>query len=332
MINGVEVDISVSIGVALSNPMHPLEAHGRRGGARAAAQRRRGDVQGQAARPLARASCSPRRCAPRRASASSCPPSSSRRSPTDQLRLAYQPIISTHSGRMVGAEALLRWDHPDRGLLLPCEFLHLAEESGAIVPIGDWVIRQACQRRPGVDRRRPRRAHVQRARQRQRAPADGRRVRRAGHRHGPRARPLPQQLTLDFDESTLYDDQPRRPAPCRRCAGSACSSPSTASAPACRRSPRCASIAPTCSSSTDRSPRSLGARRRQRPDRALDHPARPRARHAGRRRVGHRRRPAAPPAGARLRHGAGLPVRRAVRGRHLRRRRPGQGPLSAVSC
>ena len=63
----------------------------------------------------------------------------------DELRLAYQPIISTHSGRVVGAEALLRWDHPTRGRLLPAQFLYLANESGAIVPIGDWVISQACQ-------------------------------------------------------------------------------------------------------------------------------------------------------------------------------------------
>jgi len=61
-----------------------------------------------------------------------------------QLHIAYQPIISTHSGRMAGAEALLRWDHPERGTLLPAHFVHLAEESGAIVPIGEWVIHQAC--------------------------------------------------------------------------------------------------------------------------------------------------------------------------------------------
>jgi len=63
----------------------------------------------------------------------------------EELRLAYQPIIATHSGRVIGAEALLRWDHPTRGRLLPAQFLHLANESGAIVPIGDWVISRACQ-------------------------------------------------------------------------------------------------------------------------------------------------------------------------------------------
>ena len=61
-----------------------------------------------------------------------------------QLRLAYQPIISTHSSRVAGAEALLRWDHPTHGTMMPAQFLRLAEDSGTIVPIGDWVIRQAC--------------------------------------------------------------------------------------------------------------------------------------------------------------------------------------------
>jgi EAL domain-containing protein (putative c-di-GMP-specific phosphodiesterase class I) len=63
---------------------------------------------------------------------------------TDQLFLVYQPIVSTHTGRTAGAEALLRWQHPDRGILTPPIFLSLAEESGLIGPIGDWVTRQAC--------------------------------------------------------------------------------------------------------------------------------------------------------------------------------------------
>ncbi len=62
----------------------------------------------------------------------------------DQLFLVYQPIVSTHSGRIAGAEALLRWQHPDRGVLTPPIFLGLAQESGLIGPIGDWVTRRAC--------------------------------------------------------------------------------------------------------------------------------------------------------------------------------------------
>ena len=60
------------------------------------------------------------------------------------FHLVYQPVVSTADTRIVGYEALLRWDHPERGTLLPAQFLHLAEESGSIVPIGDWVTRQAC--------------------------------------------------------------------------------------------------------------------------------------------------------------------------------------------
>jgi diguanylate cyclase (GGDEF)-like protein len=63
---------------------------------------------------------------------------------TEQLFLVYQPIVSTHTGRIAGAEALLRWQHPDRGVLTPPIFLSLAEESGLIGPIGDWVTRTAC--------------------------------------------------------------------------------------------------------------------------------------------------------------------------------------------
>ena len=62
----------------------------------------------------------------------------------DQLRVAYQPIVDSSTARITGVEALLRWSHPERGLLLPSEFIGLAEATGAIVPMGEWVMREAC--------------------------------------------------------------------------------------------------------------------------------------------------------------------------------------------
>jgi diguanylate cyclase (GGDEF)-like protein/PAS domain S-box-containing protein len=58
--------------------------------------------------------------------------------------LEYQPEVAIDSGLTIGVEALLRWRHPERGLLLPDQFLPVAEECGLIVPIGEWVLREAC--------------------------------------------------------------------------------------------------------------------------------------------------------------------------------------------
>lgn len=63
----------------------------------------------------------------------------------EEFRIHYQPIVALLSGQVHGFEALIRWQHPERGLLTPDEFLGLAEETGLIVPLGWWTIRQACQ-------------------------------------------------------------------------------------------------------------------------------------------------------------------------------------------
>ncbi len=62
----------------------------------------------------------------------------------NQLRLAYQPLIDLTLDKVIGVEALVRWQHPERGLIGPNDFIPIAEESGMILPIGEWVLREAC--------------------------------------------------------------------------------------------------------------------------------------------------------------------------------------------
>ena len=61
-----------------------------------------------------------------------------------QLLLHYQPIMELKTGRLIGFEALVRWMHPQRGMIWPADFIHLSEETGLIIPLGLWVMREAC--------------------------------------------------------------------------------------------------------------------------------------------------------------------------------------------
>jgi EAL domain-containing protein (putative c-di-GMP-specific phosphodiesterase class I) len=63
----------------------------------------------------------------------------------NEFRILYQPIVSLDTGTMTGVEALVRWEHPEHGLITPAEFVPIAEDNGLIVPLGSWVLREAME-------------------------------------------------------------------------------------------------------------------------------------------------------------------------------------------
>jgi EAL domain-containing protein (putative c-di-GMP-specific phosphodiesterase class I) len=63
----------------------------------------------------------------------------------EELRVYYQPIVSLENGNLAGFEALIRWQHPERGFINPADFIPLAEDTGLIVPLGLWILKRACQ-------------------------------------------------------------------------------------------------------------------------------------------------------------------------------------------
>ena len=120
--------------------------------------------------------------------------------------LQYQPIVEIATGRMVGVEALVRWDHPERGRIGPDDFIRVAEESDSILEIGRWVLSQACRQvARWHDARRRRIVHGQRqhlgpaagpARFRRRGPGD----------HPARPASSPSEIVLEMTETSMLQD------------------------------------------------------------------------------------------------------------------------------
>jgi diguanylate cyclase (GGDEF)-like protein/PAS domain S-box-containing protein len=205
MVNGIEIDVTVSIGIAVSsiNELDSESAH-----EAALALLHNSDFAMYVAKRRGRSRCELYTEAMRAESREHKVLSGQLEQAlaSGQLRLAYQPILSALSGRVMGAEALLRWDHPDHGTLLPAQFVHLAEESGAIAPIGDWVLRQAFQdTRAWQDAGLVDRAFSVHVNVSGRQLAEGTFVERilANIRQTELS---PHQVTLDFDEATLNDN------------------------------------------------------------------------------------------------------------------------------
>ena len=125
----------------------------------------------------------------------------------DELLLRYQPKIDLRNGRVVGAEALVRWDLPDRGLMLPADFIPLAEETNLILDIGDWVMNRVCRdcRQWQKSAVVPGRLSVNLSLKQLRQPEFARRMRGIFRRH----RMPASSIELEITETTLMDDVDR---------------------------------------------------------------------------------------------------------------------------
>ena len=127
----------------------------------------------------------------------------------DELRLHYQPKFDLASGQVNGVEALLRWEHPEHGLLEPDSFVDLAEDTGLIVPIGEWVLEQACRQAADWGRGQPGLGVAVNLSLRQFSQPNlvdvvARALRRSGLE--------PQRLSLEITESIVLEDQGSRVA------------------------------------------------------------------------------------------------------------------------
>ena len=185
-----------------------------------------------------------------------------------EFRLYYQPIVSLWTKRLVGVEALLRWNDPTRGMVNPDEFLPALEETGLIVPIGSWVLEEVARQSRAWQDALPRPAGHQHQGQRVGPPAGPGQLRRAtcadvaGGAAAP-TRPASTSRSPRACSQADADDDVGDPA--RGQGRTASRSPSTTSAPATRRSATCASSSSTCSRSTSPSSTASATRRRTPP-------------------------------------------------------------------
>ena len=127
-----------------------------------------------------------------------------------RLHLEFQPIVRGHDARLVACEALLRWDHPTEGLLVPGSFIALAEQSGLIVPIGDWVLDDAARTLARwIDERRVNRQFRMHVNVSARQVADPHFVEKVVTITGVHGL-VPANIALEFDESLLDRDDTLR--------------------------------------------------------------------------------------------------------------------------
>ena len=207
-------------------------------------------------------SCSTRRCTRRRSPACSPSVRSGARSTTTSCACSFQPEFDLATGERVAVEALLRWEHPVRGLVAPGDFLRVAEETGIIVPMGAWVLAQACEvaraygARPGDGAALTVSINVS-ARQLQRPDFPELVARTA---RDARRRPVDAVPRGRRERAARRPRHDGRGAPGAR-RTSACSSRSTTSAPVDRRSPTSAASRSTSSRSTACSSRGSAAAR-----------------------------------------------------------------------